>query len=176
MDPVTVSVIVSRPPEVVYDYLADIANHPEFLDHWLTGWRMTREDTVGRGAGARFQVRQRFNRFPWMDQAVVEAERPRRIVLAGRAGKIGRIKVVTQWTLDRAGRDDTRVTFTTETVPVTPAEKMLETLWGTKGMTKRRAKRALERLGSILEEGRERGARATIAGGARKPATGTPIR
>lgn len=176
MDPVTVSAIVSRPPAVVYDYLADIANHPEFCDHWLVDWRLTREDSYGRGAGARFKVRQRLNRFPWMDQAIVEAEPPRRLVLAGRAGKIGRIKVVSSYTLDPQGRDATRVTFSTESVPVTPAEKMLETLWGTRGMTQRRAKRALQRLQAILEEGQERGRRATIAGGARKPATGAPIR
>jgi uncharacterized protein YndB with AHSA1/START domain len=176
VDPVTVSAIVSRPPEVVYDYLADIANHAEFCDHWLVDWRLTREDSYGRGAGARFKVRQRLNRFPWMDSAIVEALPPRRLVLAGRAGKLGRIKLVTVWSLELAGRDSTRVTFTTEAVPVTPAEKMLEVVWGTRAMTRRRAKRALGRLQAILEEGKERGTRASIAGGARKPATGTPIR
>jgi len=175
VDPVSVSAIVSRPPEVVYDYLADIANHPEFCDHWLVDWHLTREDTYGRGAGARFKVRQRLNRFPWMDANFVEVERPRRILVTGRTGKLGRIKMVSEWRLEPAHRG-TRVTFTTEAVPITPAEKMLEAIWGTRRMTRRRAKRALERLGAILEEGAERGARATIAGGPRKPATDAPIR
>lgn len=175
MDPVSVSTIVSRPPEVVFDYLVDIANHPEFCDHWLVDWHLTREDSYGRGAGARFKVRQRLNRFPWMDAAFVEVQPPRRILVAGRAGKLGRIKVVSEWVLEPA-HGGTRVSFTTESVPVTPAEKMLDAIWGTRRMTKRRAKRALQRLGAILEEGVERGARATIAGGARKPATGAPIR
>ncbi len=175
MDPVSVSAIVSRPPEVVFDYLADIANHPEFCDHWLVDWRLTREDSYGQGAGARFKLRQRLNRFPWMDATFAEVQPPRRILVVGRAGKLGRIKVVSEWTLQPA-HGGTRVSFSTESVPVTPAEKLLETLWGTRGMTKRRAKRALQRLGAILEEDRERGQRATIAGGARKPATGAPLR
>jgi uncharacterized protein YndB with AHSA1/START domain len=176
VDPVTVSAIVSRPPEVVFDYLADVANHAEFCDHWLVDWRLTREDSYGRGAGARFKVRQRLNRFPWMDMAFVQADRPRELVATGRSGKLGRVKMVHRWALEPTGGGSTRVTFTTESVPVTPAEKMLEVLWGTRGMTRRRAKRALNRLQSILEDGRERGARATIAGGSRKPATGAPIR
>jgi uncharacterized protein YndB with AHSA1/START domain len=175
VDPVSVTAVISRPPEVVFDYLADIANHPEFCDHWLVDWRLTREDSYGHGAGARFKLRQRLNRFPWMDATFVEVQRPRQILVASRAGKLGRIKIVSEWTLDPA-HGGTRVRFTTESVPVTPAEKMLEALWGTRRMTRRRAKRALDRLGAILEEGTERGARATIAGGARKPATGAPIR
>jgi len=175
VDPVTVSAIVSRPPEVVYDYLVDIANHPEFCDHWLVDWHLTREDSYGVGAGARFAVKQRLNRFPWMDQAFIEVERPRLIVATGRTGKIGRVKIVTHWRLEPA-HGGTRVTFQTETAPVTPAEKMLEAVWGTRRMTRRRAKRALQRLQAILEDGAERGARATIAGGPRKPATGAPLR
>ncbi|HEX6390078.1 MAG TPA: SRPBCC family protein, partial [Solirubrobacteraceae bacterium] len=132
-------------------------------------------DSYGRGAGARFKVRQRLNRFPWRDAAFVDVERPRRILVAGRAGKLGRIKVVSEWTLEPA-HGGTRVSFTTESVPVTPAEKLLDVIWGTRRTTKRRAKRALQRLAAILEEGAERGTRATIAGGARKPATGAPIR
>jgi uncharacterized protein YndB with AHSA1/START domain len=175
VDPVSVSTIVSRPPQLVFDYLADIANHPEFMDHWMVDWHLTREDSYGRGAGARFKLRQRLNRFPWMDATFMEVQAPRHILVTGRAGKLGRIKVVSEWEIEPA-HGGTRVTFTTEAVPITPAEKLLETLWGTRGMTKRRAKRALQRLGAILEEGAERGRRATIAGGPRKPATGAPIR
>ena len=42
-----------RPREEVFAYLADVANHPEFTDHFLKDWRLTREDSEGRGAGAR---------------------------------------------------------------------------------------------------------------------------
>ena len=47
MDPVTVSIVVSAPREQVFDYLQDIANHPEFTDHYLVDWHLTRIDSVG---------------------------------------------------------------------------------------------------------------------------------
>ena len=55
MDPVTSTITIGRPREEVFDYLADIANHPEFSDHYLKDWHLTRVDSVGRGAGARFR-------------------------------------------------------------------------------------------------------------------------
>ena len=51
VDPVTVSIVVSAPREQVFDYLQDIANHPEFTDHYLVDWHLTRIDSVGRGRG-----------------------------------------------------------------------------------------------------------------------------
>ena len=49
MDPVTSTITIGRPREEVFDYLADIANHPEFCDHYLTDWRLTRVDSVEIG-------------------------------------------------------------------------------------------------------------------------------
>jgi hypothetical protein len=34
VEPVTVSVVIDRPREEVFAYLVDIANHPEFTDHY----------------------------------------------------------------------------------------------------------------------------------------------
>ena len=48
---------ISAPREQVFDYLQDIANHPEFTDHYLVDWHLTRIDSVGLGAGARFRVK-----------------------------------------------------------------------------------------------------------------------
>ena len=55
MEPFTVSTTIQKPREQVYEYLADIANHAEFSDHYLVDWHLTRTDTYGRGAGARFR-------------------------------------------------------------------------------------------------------------------------
>jgi len=168
VDPVTADVVISRPPAEVFDYLADVANHPEFLDHFTHGWRVTREDTYGRGAGARYAVRQTGNRYPFVDYTVVEFEPPRRLVLAGRAGKYNRIRALTQIDLEPAAGDGTRVTVTYET-----QRKLLsDFLFDRRGFYKRNWRKALRRLREILEEDRGRGARATIAGGPRKPATG----
>ena len=87
MDPVTVSTIISAPREQVFDYLQDIANHSEFTDHFIVDWHLTRIDSVGRGAGARFRVKAPGNRFSWADSTFVEVERPHRIVEAGPHGQ-----------------------------------------------------------------------------------------
>jgi hypothetical protein len=50
----------------------------------------------------------------------------------------------------------------------------MEAVWESRPM-RRGWRKAMRRLATILEEDRERGARATIAGGARKPATGLRV-
>jgi uncharacterized protein YndB with AHSA1/START domain len=57
VDPFTVEVVIARPREEVFEYLADIANHPEFCDHYLIHWHLTREDSYGVGGGARFPLK-----------------------------------------------------------------------------------------------------------------------
>ena len=47
VDPVDAAITIDRPREEVFDYLADIANHPEFTDHYLKDWRLTRVDSYG---------------------------------------------------------------------------------------------------------------------------------
>ncbi len=104
VDPLTVSIVVSAPREQVFDYLQDIANHPEFTDHYLVDWHLTRIDSVGRGAGARFRVKAPGNRFSWGDVTFSEVERPHRIVEVGRTGKNNRIRTLGVYELAPAPR------------------------------------------------------------------------
>ena len=113
MDPVTANVLIDRPREEVFDYLADIANHQEFSDHYLKDWRLTRVDSVGRGAGARFKIDAPLDRFGWGDMTFIEVDRPYKIVAAGRAGKFNRNKTWTTWTLSPSG-NATQVEVITE--------------------------------------------------------------
>lgn len=169
MDPIESSVTVGRPRGEVFEYLADVANHWEFTDHYVREVHMTREDTYGIGAGSRFRVPSPFNRFDWAELTITDVEEQRRIVMRGRGGKFNRIRIVSIWTLEPA-HGGTRVTLTTETEPKFPSDRLIEALG--KGTWRRGQRKALKRLRSILEEGRERGRRATIAaGGPRKPAS-----
>jgi len=171
VDPVSVSVVISRPIEEVYEYLADIANHAEFTDHYLVDWHLTREDSYGVGAGARFRIKMKGNRFPWMDVTIAEVEAPRRIVEVGRAGKFNRIRTLGVYELSPTSPGTgTRVTFTSESEPKTPSDRFLES-FGARGFVKRKNGRAMRRLRSILEDDYDRGTRASISGGARKPAS-----
>jgi len=156
--------VIARPREEVFAYLADLANHPEFCDHYLVDWHMTREDTIGRGAGARFRVKAPLNRFAGADVTVVESVAPRRIVEAGRTGKFNRLRTLGVYELETAASDTTRVTFTLEARGELPTARIMAG-FGARGWMKRKTARALRRLRSILEDGSERGQRATIAAG-----------
>jgi uncharacterized protein YndB with AHSA1/START domain len=164
VDPVTVSTTISRPREEVFEYLVDIANHAEFTDHFLTDWRLTRVDSYGQGAGARFRMKAPMNRFAWHDVTFIDVNPGQRIVAAGRGGKYNRVKTWWTWELSPAGGGGaTLVEMTAETEPALPSDRLAE-LFSGRGWFKRRSKRALARLRSILEEGSGRGKRASVAG------------
>jgi uncharacterized protein YndB with AHSA1/START domain len=163
MDPVSAHVVIDRPREAVFEYLADIANHAEFTDHYMTEWRLTRVDSYGRGAGARFKISRKGERYAWGDMTFIEVDPPRRIVAAGRGGKFNRNKTWTTWTLEPSG-SATRVEVTTETEPALITDRLMEGVMFKRGWTKRRLRKALSRLQSILEEDLDRGKRVTVAG------------
>jgi uncharacterized protein YndB with AHSA1/START domain len=162
VEPITVTTTISKPREEVFAYLADIANHAEFTDHYLVSWHLTREDPYGRGAGARFRVKAPLNRFSWADVTFAEVEPPRRIVERGRSGKYNRIRMVGTYTLSPGPSGTTKVEYTLETEPVMLSDKLMESLGG-RAWTRRQVTKAMRRLRTILEEGRARGRRATVA-------------
>lgn len=162
MDPVTVSIVLEAPRERVFDYLEDIANHAEFTDHYLVDWHLTREDSVGVGAGARFRVKAPGNRFGWAGVSFAEVKRPHRIVEVGRSGKGNRIRTVGVYELAPASGGSTKVSFTLQTEPVTLSDKIMESL-GARLWCKRQNARAMRRLRTILELGEDRGERVTVA-------------
>ena len=163
MDPVSSSIVVGVPREQVFEYLADIANHAEFTDHFLTDWHLTRENSYGTGAGARFRVKAPLQRFNWADVTLIEVEPTHRIVEAGRAGKFNRVRTLTTYALTPAPGSATRVELTIESEPATLSDRLLES-FGSRPWLRRQQGKALRRLRKILEDGEGRGQRATIAG------------
>jgi uncharacterized protein YndB with AHSA1/START domain len=167
MDPVTVSTLIDAPREEVFDYLQDLANHAEFTDHYLVDWHLTRIDSVGLGAGARFRVKAPGNRFSWADVTFVEMKRPHRIVEAGRTGKTNRIRTLGVYELAQGAGGGTRVRFTLATEPATLSDRIMES-FGARRWTARKNRRALRRLRAIIEGGPEArpvGGRVTVAAG-----------
>ena len=56
MGPVSAEIEIDVPRERVFAALADLAARPSFTDHFLSGFHLTRIDSAGVGAGARFRV------------------------------------------------------------------------------------------------------------------------
>jgi uncharacterized protein YndB with AHSA1/START domain len=164
MDPITAHVNIDRPREEIFEYLADIANHPEFNDHFMKQWRLTRVQSYGRGAGARFKLDAPLDRFSWGDMTFIEVKPPYQIVAAGRGGKFNRNKTWTTWTLSPQGAGATQVEVTTETEPALLTDRLMEAVMLKRGWTKGRLRKSLSRLQSILEEDLDRGKRVTVGG------------
>ena len=171
MDPLVLKIVISSPRETVFEYLQDIANHAEFTDHFLVDWHLTRIDSVGRGAGARFRVDAPGNRFSWAEVTFADVERPHRVVEVGRTGKNNRIRTLGIWQLDPAPSGGTRVSFTLQTWPAKLSDRLMES-FGARAWLRRKHQRALRRLRAILEQdgapgsrAAKRGARVTVAGG-----------
>ena len=164
MDPFTVSTTIAKPRELVYEYLADIANHAEFTDHYLVDWHLTRVDSYGSGAGARFKVKAPLSRFSWADMTFAELQPPFKIIEHGRGGKYNRIRMLGTYTLSPGPGGTTKVQYTLETEPALLSDRLLEAFGG-RAWSRRQAGRAMRRLRMILEEGRGRGRRASVAAG-----------
>ncbi len=162
MEPVSVDVTIELPREEVFEYLADIANHPEFMDHFTSEWRLTRVDSYGQGAGARFHLDKRGQRFSWADISLVEVSSPFRILGVGRGGKFNRNKLWWEWRLDPV-HGGTKVVFTAETEGALPSDRLVEGFIY-RAWFKRNARKALGRLQRILEDGEGRGQRASVGG------------
>ena len=162
MDRFTVSTTIARPREEVFDYLADIANHAEFTDHYLTHWRLLRADSSGVGAGARFRVEAPLSRFSWADTTLAEVVRPYRIVERGRGRKFNRVRMLGIYTLSPGPSGTTKVEFSFETEPALLSDRLMEALGGAFWL-RRQIRRAMRRLRMVLEEGRDRGRRPSVA-------------
>jgi uncharacterized protein YndB with AHSA1/START domain len=161
VDPFTVTTTIAKPREQVYEYLADIANHAEFTDHYLVDWHLTRVDSYGPGAGARFRIKAPLNRFSWADTTFAEMQPPFRILERGRGGKYNRIRMLGTYTLSPAPGGTTKVEYTLETEPSQLSDRLMEILGG-RSWNRRKAAKAMRRLRSILEDGRDRGTRASV--------------
>ena len=162
MDPVTVSTTIDKPREEVFEYLADIANQAEFSDHYMVDWHLLREDSYGSGGGARFRIKAPLSRFAWGDLTIAEVARPYRIVEKGRWGKFNRIRMIVTYTLSPGAAGTTKVEYTLETAPALLTDRLMELIAG-RAWFKRQMSKAMRRLRTILEEGRDRGRRPTVA-------------
>src|SRR5437764_979983 len=128
----------------------------------MVKWHLLREDSYGTGAGARFRIKAPLSRFSWGDLTITEVTAPFRIVEKGRWGKFNRIRMVGTYTLSPGASGTTRVEYTLETEPALLTDRLMERIVG-RSWFKRRCAKGMRRLRAILEEGRDRGRRPSVA-------------
>ena len=172
MGPVSAEIEIDAPRELAFEAIGDLARRPSFTDHFLTGFHLTRIESRGIGAGARFRVAQPV-RSVWMDTAIAEIEEPQRIVERGRGGRGNRIPTFTVWELLEGSGSLIRVRVSHWTEPSNPVDKAVERMSGASFWQQRGWSEALRRLREQLESGERAAAPVAVAGG-NPHATGIP--
>jgi hypothetical protein len=172
VDPVSAEIEIDVPRERAFATIADLALRPSFTDHFLRGLHLTRIESTGLGAGARYRLRLP-PRSTWEDTAIVELEEPRLVVERGRGGRGNRIPVHTVWELVEGAGSLIRVRVSRWTEPSNPPDRVLETLTGSAMRQERAWAEALRRLRDLLESDAPAPAPVAVAGG-NAHATGIP--
>ena len=155
----------------IRDSLRDLANRPAFLGHFTDDFRLTRLESTGIGAGARFRIAVPLGPL-WIESVVTGEEAPSRIDERGKTGRGGRTPTAIAFDLAEAGDGMTLLTVHFWTDPTHPLDRLKESL-GAEAWHRRQWRRALRRLGDLLESGEGAGERVVVAGGNAVP-TGVP--
>lgn len=172
MGPVGAEIEIDVPRRRAFEAIADLALRPAFTDHFVADFHLTRIESKGVGAGARF----RFAVGPrsvWTDAVIAELDEPHRIVEHGRCGRDNRIPSTTLWELTEGPGSLTKVRVSYWTEPSNPVDRGLELLTAASIPYERKWREAMRRLRDQLESGELGSRRVTIAGG-NAHATGIP--
>lgn len=172
MDPVSAEIEIDVPRDRAFATIADLALRPTFTDHFLSGFHLTRIESTGIGAGARFRLRMP-PRSTWEDTVIVELDEPHMIVERGRGGRANRIPSHTVWELVEGAGSLARVRVSRWTEPSHPLDRALEVLTGAAMRQERAWAEALRRLRDLLESEAWVPHRVAVAGG-NVHATGIP--
>lgn len=172
MGPVSADIEIDAPRERVFATIADLALRPSFTDHFLADFHLTRLESTGVGAGARFHVLSPL-RSVWMDTTIAELEAPHRLLERGRGGRTNRIPVTTVWELTEGAGLLTKVRLSRWTEPANPLDRALELAAANSVWEQRGWREALGRLRDRLESNEGPLAPLAVAGG-NAHATGIP--
>jgi uncharacterized protein YndB with AHSA1/START domain len=172
MGPVSAEVEIDAPRERAFELIGDLARRPSFTDHFLVDFRLTRLDSTGVGAGARFRVALPPRRI-WMDTVIVELEPPHLIVERGSGGRCNRIPAGTVWELLEGPGSLARVRVSHWTKPMNVVDRVLDAVGCASVWQERAWREALHRLRDLLEADGAPASPLAVAGG-NAHATGIP--
>jgi uncharacterized protein YndB with AHSA1/START domain len=172
MGPVSAEIEIDAPRERVFAAIADLSRRPSFADHFLAELRLTRIESTGIGAGARFRVVSPL-RSVWMDTTIAELMAPHRLVERGRGGRANRIPVTIAWELTEGTGSLTRARVSHWTEPSNRLDRAVELAAANSIWARRGWREALRRLRDQLENDEAAPAPLAVAGG-NADATGIP--
>ena len=137
--------------ERAFEAIADLARRPAFTDHFLTGFHLTRIESAGVGAGARFRRRPAAGaRSGWTPRSTSWTP-PTGSSSTAAAGRANRIPATTVWELLEGPGSLTRIRVSHWTEPANHVDRALEALSGTARWQERGWREALRRLRDLLE-------------------------
>jgi len=146
MKPVTVEVVVARPPREVFEFLDALANHERFLDHYLVDWTFSGPKRgVGAKARARVDAPSSQDHFEF---EVTEAEAPTQIVEQG-VSSGGKRETQGTYRLEPAPDGGTRIEFELAFLQLPRSERLIPPL--TRAFAKRVNAKAMRRLARQLD-------------------------
>lgn len=172
MGPVSAEIEIDVPRERAFAAIADLARRASFTDHFLEDFRLTRIESSGVGAGARFRVAQPL-RSVWEDSAIAAVDRPHQLVEHGCGGRGNRIPTTTAWEVVGGPGSLTKVKVAHWTEPASAVDRALEAAGGAAFWQRRGWRQALRRLRDQLESERAPEPPLAVAGG-NPHATGIP--
>ncbi len=172
MGPVRAEIEIDAPRERVFEVISDLALRSTFTEHFISDLRLSRIESTGVGAAARF----RFFAPPqalWMETQITRVDAPHRLSERGRGGRGNRLTSATEWELTEGPGPlmTLRVVYWTE--PTHPLDRAKEKLGGSSVWYRRDWQQALRRLRDMVESGAPDGERVAVAGGNRLT-TGIP--
>jgi ribosome-associated toxin RatA of RatAB toxin-antitoxin module len=145
MKPVTVEATVPKPPAEVFEFLDALANHEQFLDHYLIDWEFSGPKRgVGARARARVDAPSSQDHFEF---EVTESEPPRRIAEQG-VSSGGKRKTRGTYRLEGLPDGGTRIEFELSFQQLPRSERLIPPL--TRAFAKRVNAKAMRRLAKQL--------------------------
>lgn len=148
MGPISAKISIDLPREAVFDLVCDLSVRPAFADHLMEDFHLLRIEPVGRGAGARFRLRDG----GWVDSVIEEVDDPHRLVERGHGGYLNRVPNTTEWLLSEAGGDGCEVKVTFWTEPSRALDKLRDAKASERRLG-RGLRKMLERLREVAESG-----------------------
>jgi ribosome-associated toxin RatA of RatAB toxin-antitoxin module len=144
--PVSVSIEVPTSPHRVYEFLEELGNHEQFMDHFMVDWQLSGPK---KGVGAKANVRVKATaEKDWTDVEIVEADSDRRLVEETTGGPSAKRRTQGTYLLEALPDGGTRIGFELEFLELPAAERIMGPL--NRAYVKRVNRKAMKRLAERL--------------------------